>query len=318
MTSATTTTTTTTTNHSLIGNALQLLAVGLGPYVTEKLRESAGMGRYVPDDVDVIGDIEADVSVMLRVMATGWNEVFREHLGQLERSLVSEIRETRNRWAHLEQFNEDDLDRALDSIGRLLKAVGSNNEAARVDRAKHRLRTRRYAPETPAADSPAETPGRTQPTPEFHDPQGADVPAPTYVEPATTEIAGMDYGDKIADLIRRGAECRQVGDFPRAIAHFGEAIGINRDDAEAWYERGLTWGHMGEFKRAINDFNRALSLREEYGDAFNGRGYARYCLGDFLRAVDDFEDAVRLDPDDELARVNLEMAQKKSRLTTRQ
>ena len=134
-----TTTTSNTTNHSLVGNALQLLGVGLGPYVSGRLREAAGRGQYVPDDVDTLGDVESDVAVMLRVMTVGWNDVFREYLGPTERSLTSEIRETRNRWAHMESFDEDDLDRALDSIGRLLTAVGAQAEGDRVHKAKHRL-----------------------------------------------------------------------------------------------------------------------------------------------------------------------------------
>ena len=32
-------------NQGLVGNALQLLAVGLGPYVADRLRVAAGMGR---------------------------------------------------------------------------------------------------------------------------------------------------------------------------------------------------------------------------------------------------------------------------------
>ncbi len=46
-----------------------------------------------------------------------WNDVFRKTLGQAERTLVSELREVRNRWAHQEPFSSDDAYRALDSAG---------------------------------------------------------------------------------------------------------------------------------------------------------------------------------------------------------
>jgi len=287
-TGAYTSTNTASANHGLVGNALQLLAAGLGPYVAAKLREGAGMGRYVPNDVDTGGDVEGDVSLMLKVMATGWNEVFRDHLGPIERSLVSEIRETRNRWAHQEPFDDDDLDRALDSIGRLLKAVSAGPEAERVHEAKHRLRRKRYATETPTISSGA--------------------PAP-----AVSHTPGANVADRADFLMHRGVAYRQEGDFGKAVADFEEAIGINRENAEAWYQRALTWGHMGEYQRAINDFSRAIALDRDYAEAYADRGYAQFCLGDYGSAVRDFESAIHLNPDDHLARANLDKARRRGK-----
>jgi hypothetical protein len=68
-----------------------------------------------------------------------WNEVFKRTLGFPERSLVSEIRDWRNKWAHQQTFSSDDTDRALDSIERLLTAV-SAEQAEEVRRMKLELR----------------------------------------------------------------------------------------------------------------------------------------------------------------------------------
>ena len=320
----TSTTTNTTTNHSLVGNALQLLAVGLGPYIAGMLRRAAGRGHYVPDDADTFGDVEGDVAIMLKVMSTGWNEVFRDYLGPIERSLVSELRETRNRWAHMESFDDDDLDRALDSIGRLLMGVGARNEGERVNRAKHRLRRRRYGSadyeSSPMADEaePAVAEKRHAPSvpqkngSEHHEappatPQYATEPTSVHMPPTP----GVDNGEHMDTLIERGVACRQQGDFHLAITSFGKAISINREHAIAWYHRALTWGHMGEYERAINDFNRVISLDREFADAYNGRGYALFCLGDDPKAIADFEQAMLIDPNDDLTRANLERAQQR-------
>ena len=37
-----------------------------------------------------------------------WNLVFKKTLGQEERTLVSELRDARNRWAHQNPFSADD------------------------------------------------------------------------------------------------------------------------------------------------------------------------------------------------------------------
>ena len=67
-----------------------------------------------------------------------WNVVFRKTLGQAERTLVSELRDIRNRWAHQQPFSSDDAYRALDSAARLLTAV-SAPESAEVEKMKMEL-----------------------------------------------------------------------------------------------------------------------------------------------------------------------------------
>src|SRR3972149_5720206 len=67
-----------------------------------------------------------------------WNVVFRKTLGQAERTLVSELRDARNRWAHQNPFSTDDAYRALDSAARLLAAV-SAPQADEIEKAKMEL-----------------------------------------------------------------------------------------------------------------------------------------------------------------------------------
>ena len=82
---------------------------------------------------------EWDAAGQLKLMWETWNDVFRYILGHSERSMVSEIRDWRNKWAHQEPFSSDDTDRALDSINRLLTAV-SAPEGDKVAKMKMELR----------------------------------------------------------------------------------------------------------------------------------------------------------------------------------
>src|SRR5205085_11470392 len=75
----------------------------------------------------------------LLVMWDQWNTVFRNVLGQAERSLVSELRDVRNKWAHQEPFSTDDAYRALDSAQRLLTSVSATDQATEVERQKQEL-----------------------------------------------------------------------------------------------------------------------------------------------------------------------------------
>jgi predicted ester cyclase len=80
-----------------------------------------------------------DVAVQLVLMDRTWGDVFRKTLGKAERSLVNELLDVRNRWAHQTPFSGDDADRALDSVSRLLTAV-SAPQAEEVGRMKMELR----------------------------------------------------------------------------------------------------------------------------------------------------------------------------------
>src|SRR5260370_33388421 len=88
-------------------------------------------------------NLQWDAHALLMTLWNQWNDVFRKTLGQAERTLVSELREVRNRWAHQRPFSTDDAYRALDSIARLLTSV-SAPEASEVEKIKLELLRGRF------------------------------------------------------------------------------------------------------------------------------------------------------------------------------
>src|SRR5688572_27125061 len=114
------------TNHERVGKALELLKSGLDPFVERELtsvykdRVAAEMSRFLGEDRLNARKpaAEWDVAVLLKLLWEYWNDVFRKTLGPAERSLVSELRDHRNKWAHQQSFSSDDTYRALDSAGR--------------------------------------------------------------------------------------------------------------------------------------------------------------------------------------------------------
>jgi len=135
------------TNQERVGKALELLRQGLAPWVERECQRKYGkywvtkVSEHWKNELNWVSpDTPAlDAAVLLRVMSEQWNDVFRDTLGHAERSLVSEIRTWRNKWAHQEPISSDDADRALDSIQRLLTAI-SAPEADEVERMKLELR----------------------------------------------------------------------------------------------------------------------------------------------------------------------------------
>ena len=124
------------TNQDRVGKAMELLRAGLAPFVEREFKSqhqaqaAEAARRYFGDDRTVGKKpvTEWDVAALLKLMWEAWNEVFARTLGRAERSLVQELRDCRNKWAHQEPFSSDDADRALDSMSRLLTAVTATDE----------------------------------------------------------------------------------------------------------------------------------------------------------------------------------------------
>ena len=111
-------------NYELVGKGLDLLREGLAPFVARELkaRDYVDNGGAASNHKPVA---ERDVASLLKLIWDNWQLVFRNTLGNAERSLVSELRGWRNKWAHQENISNDDAYRALDSASRLLAAVSA-------------------------------------------------------------------------------------------------------------------------------------------------------------------------------------------------
>ena len=139
------------TNYERVGKALELLKSGLGPFVQREFtnvykdRTETETSRFIGDDrLNANKPMEQwDAGILLRLMWESWNNVFRLTLGHTERSLVSELRDQRNKWAHQETFSGDDTYRALDSAARLLTAV-SAPQADAIEKMKMELLRLRF------------------------------------------------------------------------------------------------------------------------------------------------------------------------------
>ncbi len=134
-------------NYERVGKALELLKQGLAPYIERELQSrldpkemQSMILQYTSNDRMLAGKgiSQWDVAALLHFMWVNWNDLFNRTLGNAERSLVSELKDTRNRWAHQSSFSSDDAYRALDSIHRLLVAI-SAEESIQLEKMKGEL-----------------------------------------------------------------------------------------------------------------------------------------------------------------------------------
>ncbi len=138
-----------------VRDGLETLSAGLAPYAEGQLRSvyqdhwlkyaKSSFRRPREQSSSQGEEFVWDAHSTLTVMWDQWNAVFRQHLGHYERSLISELREFRNRWAHQRQLNFDDTYRVLDSIERLLTAIGCDDLAREIYENKQELLEREFS-----------------------------------------------------------------------------------------------------------------------------------------------------------------------------
>jgi predicted AAA+ superfamily ATPase len=137
-------------NREKIGQAIILFKSGIKPFVERELQSHFGADwqkqaaeslRFDPGD-------DWDTWAYLAVMWEHWNAVFRNTLGPVERSIVQELRDVRNKWAHEKTFSSDDTYRAMDSMERLLQAIAAGEVAMAINQQKMEVMRLKLAEQT--------------------------------------------------------------------------------------------------------------------------------------------------------------------------
>lgn len=143
--------------RQIVFQSLEIMREGLLPYVTAAARvafgsdwqrEVAAAFNYWRTGSD--GHLHFDTQKLLQVMDRFWNNLFRSTLDRSHRSIVNELIDIRNRVAHDGQISEEDAERALDSMRRLLAAIGAHDAAGRIATEREEILRARYGKQSPA------------------------------------------------------------------------------------------------------------------------------------------------------------------------
>ncbi len=149
-------------NHKRIGLALELLKMGIAPYIGREIKLAVKKGEISRHIIrDYVEDAELlkteitqwDLKPLLKLMDDTWNVIFQDTLGFSEHSLLGELREWLNKWEHQTTIDNDDTDRILDSVARFLNAIQATDVATDAEKLKKEFRRFLYEEQTRAEQS---------------------------------------------------------------------------------------------------------------------------------------------------------------------
>ncbi len=145
-------------NIDRVGAALDVLAKALEPFIERVL--SPHLPRGVSDWTRILAVKDGiqgkecspnDPQAQLRALTEPLGSLgyaFNGVLSRGEQNLASELRGVRDSWAHQKLFSADDTYRALDTIERLLRAVGGAAAADTIRKSRLDVQRATYAEET--------------------------------------------------------------------------------------------------------------------------------------------------------------------------
>ncbi len=96
--------------------------------------------------------------------------------------------------------------------------------------------------------------------------------------------------------------------YDEAIQDYDEAIKLDPNYKEAFFNRGLALAVLEKFDEAIQDYDEAIKLDPNYKEAFFNRGLALAALDKFDEAIKDYDEAIKLDPKNKEAFYNKGLA----------
>lgn len=92
----------------------------------------------------------------------------------------------------------------------------------------------------------------------------------------------------------RGLVKHDLRQYKGAIADFTKAIELDPYDTAAYCFRGILKNDLKNYTEAITDFNRALQLNPDFEEAYFNRGIALIKLGQKENGCQDFKKALEL------------------------
>ena len=142
--------------------------------------------------------------------------------------------------------------------------------------------------------------------------------APGYLKRAQCQNDRMNWKQAAVDANRaielglqndtayraRGAAYLNLGDFARAGPDLEQAIGLNPNDADNYWNRALFRGGRGREEEALADLDKTIELNPRHVAALNNRSVIHLMRGNFDRALADTETVLGLYPDNLVALVN--------------
>lgn len=116
------------------------------------------------------------------------------------------------------------------------------------------------------------------------------------IQPVMAEYVNDAVPDKAdpAYWLDQGGLFATYGNFPAAVQAYQKAIDLDVQNAEAYFDLGVTYGEMDDVDQALLYINKAISLDSSQERYYYGRAWILLIAGKRAQALHDFEKAANM------------------------
>jgi len=110
------------------------------------------------------------------------------------------------------------------------------------------------------------------------------------------KIRILDKNGLIASIyINKGNAYSQL-EYDKAIHNYNQAIQLDPNSANAYFNRGTIYGQLCNYSKALSDLTRAIVLNPEFTEVYCNRGIVYSQLDRYDEAIADYTHAIALEP----------------------
>jgi predicted O-linked N-acetylglucosamine transferase (SPINDLY family) len=95
----------------------------------------------------------------------------------------------------------------------------------------------------------------------------------------------------------RGIALRGLAQLEASVASYDQAIRLNPEHANAYLNRGIALKELRQFENALVSFNKAIAIKPDFADAYYNRGSTLNELHQLPAAIASYDQAIQLKPD---------------------
>lgn len=106
----------------------------------------------------------------------------------------------------------------------------------------------------------------------------------------------LSDGDAALALNDQGNAYNAKGDYDRAIASYDQAIKLQPDYPDPYFNRATAFEGQGAYDRAVADYGQSIKFWPDDAVAYFNRGSDRNLIGQYAEALYDLDQAMQLDP----------------------
>ncbi|HEX8517639.1 MAG TPA: OmpA family protein [Bacteroidia bacterium] len=145
----------------------------------------------------------------------------------------------------------------------------------------------------------------------LHNKQSHDESIKNYTIATTLDPADTVEPKNYRIYYMRSFPYLSLFDYNNVFIDLNKSIGMNQDDKETIFQRGIVNRKTSQFNNAINDFTKHLAIDEKSAEGYYQRGLCYLELGKFKECIADLKNAVLHSKDNKVYAAQLADAQQK-------